>query len=360
MGDGSAGACLKRDARPVGPGSGPGTHSGEDTRAVKSPSADLWTLTRLVEPIWEVGRPGGMSKLLRPAALAALLLIVAACSGATSNGSPAGSVGPSSPPSAPPASPAAGAIDHATGATDVLLRYDQGGGFLMPAFTATQAPIFTLYGDGTIIFRNTTQDFPPAIGSVTPFHPFRTARMNEEQIQSLLEFALGQGGLGVARADYPNNTVADAGNAIFTVKAGGVDKTVTVGALGIDSPQVPDQLARKAFVTLRDRLVDIDKGGSIKTAVYVPERYRGILLEGQPGAPDQKSWPWKDIKPSDFVNAGDPNAMPLPAHVMTAAEVASLGIDPFQGGFVGLPLAGPGDGKVYSLNVRPLLPDDSK
>ena len=35
MGNGSAEACLKRGARPVGPGSEPGTHSGEDTRAVK-------------------------------------------------------------------------------------------------------------------------------------------------------------------------------------------------------------------------------------------------------------------------------------------------------------------------------------
>ena len=57
---------------------------------------------------------------------------------------------------------------------------------------------------------------------------------------------------------------------------------------------------------------------------------------------------------------GDPNAFQMPARVMTAAEIEALGIEPFQGGFIGLPLAGPGDGKFYSLSVRPLLPEDEK
>ena len=37
------------------------------------------------------------------------------------------------------------------------------------------------------------------VGSVFPMHPFRTARLSEEQVQELLEFALGEGGLGIAR-----------------------------------------------------------------------------------------------------------------------------------------------------------------
>ena len=53
-----------------------------------------------------------------------------------------------------PTRPAFGAIEHPTGPTDVVLRYEEGGGFVMPAFLATQAPHFTLYGDGTIVFRN--------------------------------------------------------------------------------------------------------------------------------------------------------------------------------------------------------------
>jgi hypothetical protein len=299
-----------------------------------------------------------MSKLSRLAALAALVLVLAACTGSgassATSGSPAGSGGPSAAPST------VGAIEHKTGPTDVILRFDEGGGFVMPAYTAAQAPAFTLYGDGTLIFRPVKADPLPAVGSVMPFQPFRTAKMSEDQIQSLLDHALNEGGLGAARAEYMDMQVSDASTAVFTVNAGGLAKTVSVYALGLDSPDVPDLQIRKALATLRDRLLDIDQGGTVKTDVYAPDRYRAILLEGQPGAPDQRAWPWPEVKPAEFVSNGDPNAMPLPARVMTAAEIEALGIKPFEGGFVGLPLAGPGDGKFYGLSVRPLLPDDTK
>ena len=34
----------------------------------------------------------------------------------------------------------------------------------MPAFTAAAVPHFTLYGDGTVIFRNPMAEAPPAEG----------------------------------------------------------------------------------------------------------------------------------------------------------------------------------------------------
>jgi hypothetical protein len=43
---------------------------------------------------------------------------------------------------------------------------------------------------------------------------------------------------------------------------------------------------------------------------------------------------------------------------MFVEEVEGLGIDPFQGGFQGLTLIGPNDGKIYSFSLRPLLPDE--
>ena len=42
------------------------------------------------------------------------------------------------------------------------LRYEEGGGFMMAGFAATQIPHFTLYGDGTVIFK--TNDPGPAFG----------------------------------------------------------------------------------------------------------------------------------------------------------------------------------------------------
>ena len=144
--------------------------------------------------------------------------------------------------------------------------------------------------------------------------------MSEEQIQDLLDYALNEGGLGAARAEYTDMMVSDASTAVFTVNAGGLAKTVSVYALGFEAPEVPDLAIRQVLATLRDRLLDIDQGGTVKTDVYAPDRYRAILLEGQAGAPDQKAWPWPEVKPAEFVSNGDPNAMPLPARVMTAGR----------------------------------------
>jgi hypothetical protein len=240
----------------------------------------------------------------------------------------------------------------------VLLRFEQGGGFVAPAFLATQAPIFTLYGDGTVVFRNPALDPLPAIGSVIPDRSFRTATLTEEQIQGVLEDALGAGGLGAARSEYHNDQIADAPTATFTINAGGLTKKVSVYALGMDVQDGADAPARAAFQQLADRLQDFDKGGTFSTAEYAPEHYRGILMDGGPGAPDAKPWPWPDLKPADFVPNPDPNAFQLPARVLSVAEVELLGISPYRGGFQGLTLIGPGDGKTYSFSLRPLLPDE--
>jgi hypothetical protein len=188
--------------------------------------------------------------------------------------------------------------------------------------------------------------------------PFRTARLTEEQIQELLTSALSEGGLGVARPDYPNNQIADASTAVFTINAGGIRKTVSIYALGLEIDGVPDGPARAAFARLASQLGNIDDSGAFATAEYAPGRYRGILLEGQPGMPDARPWPWTEIAPADFVWNADPNALQLPARVMSVEEVEVLGIDPFHGGFQGVTLIGPNDGKVYSFSLRPLLPDE--
>ena len=246
-----------------------------------------------------------------------------------------------------------------TGATDVLLRLDEGGGFVPPAFTATQAPIFTLYGDGTVIFRNPRADPLAPVADVFPLRPFKIARLSEEQIQALLASALGEAGLGVARPDYRNDHIADAPTTVFTLAAGGIKKTVSIYALEMTDPGMADVLPRLAFAKFAARLMDFDNGGVFATQEYTPERYRGVLLEGQPGAPGARPWPWADIKPTDFVSNGDPNAFQLPVHVLTADQVQALGIQPYKGGFQGLTLIDPKGGKSYSLSLRPLLPGDA-
>ena len=150
------------------------------------------------------------------------------------------------------------AIEHPTGATDVVLRFEVSGGFVMPEFLATQAPIFTLYGDRTVIFRNTNQESMPAIGSVQPARPLRIARLSEDQVQAVLADALGPGGLALARADYTNRPIMDLPTAYFTINAGGISKRVAITGLGIDIGSSPDAPALAAFAGLSTRLGDFD------------------------------------------------------------------------------------------------------
>ena len=76
---------------------------------------------------------------------------------------------------APPSPTAVGAIDHPTGATDVVLRIEEGGGFVPIDFPASQAPVFTLYGDGLIVFQPIVETFPePDANGITKQIPWRT------------------------------------------------------------------------------------------------------------------------------------------------------------------------------------------
>ncbi len=315
------------------------------------------------EPVAGTPRPAAMShhrrRSLSLLATPVLVLAVAACS--TSGGaSPAASTDTSGPSTAPSGAPtSSGAIEHPTGATDVILRYEEGGGFVMPAFTASQIPHFTLYGDGTIVYRDPAAELPPAQGSVFVMNPARTATLTEDQIQELLAFALGEGGLAAARPEYLNQMIADASTAIFTIDAGGLQKMVSVYALGLEMENDPDGPARLAFKRLAERLVGLEGGGVITGADYTPEGYRVTLLES-PGAvaPDVRAWPWADVAVTDFVPSVDPNGPQFPHLTMTSEQLDQLDITDYEGGFQGLLITGP-DGKTYTLAARPILPGES-
>jgi hypothetical protein len=172
-------------------------------------------------------------------------------------------------------------------------------------------------------------------------------------MQSLLQFAVIEGGLAAARDRYDNPMIADAGTSTFTINAGGRTKEVTISALFESDASAPDQLSRAQFVTLAERLRAFDQSGTAATEEYVPEQWRVHLIEAQGAdATMARPWPWPDLTPDDFAAEGS-----FPYRVMSADEVALLQVDEAAGGLTGYMVEGTDD-KVYSVVVRPLLPGD--
>lgn len=302
----------------------------------------------------------------RSAAILLIALLVTAC-GPTSAPSPSGSPRSSGPPaSAPPSGtpgPSVGAIDHKTGGTDVILRLEEGGGLVPMEFNASQAPSFTLYGNGVVVFQPIVATFPdPDAAGIVHSTPWRTAKLDEDQIQELLDYALVSSGLGGARERYPADTVADAPNTIFIIRAGGLDKTVQVNALFELEQPGPDSVVRTAFSKLAQRLKDFDRGGTINSDIYQPERFRGVIIKRE-AEPELMpiAWPWPAVKPADFKpGAGDGTGGPVfPHRVMTTVEIDALKIDDVAGGLKGPVLQAP-DGKLYTFILRPLLVEETE
>jgi hypothetical protein len=220
-------------------------------------------------------------------------------------------------------------------------------------------PYFTLYGDGRAVFVSTSSVVEPTPDGVLTGMPIRTAVLSEQQVQDLLILALRDGGLAVARADYPNPNVADAPTTVFEIHADGDSKTVSIMALGMEGEPGPDMAIKAAFQKLAGLLRDFDKGGSLGSVPYAPAAYRGVLNDAS-GAQGVKvrEWPWPDLAPIDFKLPADPNVLQLRTRMLTPAEALAIGVDGFANGIVGGVFLRAPDGALYSLALRPLLPDE--
>ena len=71
-----------------------------------------------------------------------------------------------------------------------------------------------------------------------------------------------------------------------------------------------------------------------------------------------RAWPWTSIKLDEFSFPADPSALRQGSRVMSPDEIAELGITDAESGIQsGVAVTG-SDNKLYSLVVRPLLPDE--
>lgn len=258
--------------------------------------------------------------------------------------SPLSSTEPTRTPGAP--------IAHSTDPSDVILQFDHfpdvgvsdlGGEVFQPG------PEFTLYGDGTVLFRDEIGELPPPEGSILRAHPFKIAKLSDDEVQSVLRFALEDGGLESACDRYEVRGDVDGFvDRVHTVRAGGLDKRVVGGPLE----------------ELTNYLRNFDEASGIPAAVFLADRYMGNLLDSAPYVPDQLlpdpkttgtvRWPWPGLTPADFIGLEEYRAG---RRVMSAAEAAVLGIS--DGGVIKrVYLVGPDGKTIYSFSMWPVLHGD--
>lgn len=234
--------------------------------------------------------------------------------------------------------------------TKVVLRMSVGGGFVPMSVALLDMPVFTLYADGSAIFR------PSTGGTFDAPAPFVRAELSDEQVAALLAYAAGPGGLADAAEQYSDMFVSDAPTTVFTIDTSELAKTVSVYALGIENPmgdanaEILAQLNALAG-TLGAFETQVDAGNVESAALYEPLSYIATLTpsyEGNTATPEV--WPW-DIAIPSFPADGS-----FPQLVLSPEQVAQVTTVP-SGGVSDLYFVGPAD-ELVLVSIRPLLPDE--
>lgn len=262
---------------------------------------------------------------------------------------------PSSPPAPTPSvTPSAevGEVSHPTGPEDIVLSIESCCGFTTVEWSLTDAPTFILYGDNRLIFRP-SPDPEQQMGPGATRPAFVVSRMNAEQVDALLRYALGPGGLLDARESYTDMMVSDLPTTTFTVDAGGVTKTVQAYGLSAETGG-PDAEILGRLAGLSELLSTFEKQVAAAQVVssepYRPEQYRGWLTEAFGEGPITQ-WPWDDLEPADFQAPPDSFAR---LAALNPEQVAQITDDP-SGGVLGM-IVEAKSGERFSLSIRPLLP----
>jgi hypothetical protein len=260
------------------------------------------------------------------------------------------------------AAPAAEVVDPYA----VLLRLSAPeGGATVRTSTDTarfDVPIFTLYADGTAIYRPPTV-LPSPLPLLDPLG-FREAFLDPAQVNDLLAFAAGPGGLAAARSDYPVH-VAPASSQTIDATIGGATRQVRIwGDLAllppaVDAADVPERAALGALIRrLSSFIDDVTAGQATDLGPYRPENYRLVLGVSNSRAVRTmhlSGWPVDRPLPADF-RRGASGALTFD---ITAHKLSSFMYRPFPlfGGF-GVRDSLHVNGTNYIVWPRPLLPDE--
>jgi len=296
-----------------------------------------------------------------PLLLVPLVIAFGACApGASpgSSGTPSGSPAPSSVRSDPIGSPAASPVARA----ELILRVTTEGGFVGPAANLNAIPELSVYADGRIMTPGAVDAIYPA-----PLLPAVAIRDVGAQGATAIIAAIRAAGLDKPASGGPG-TPGDFGTTVFAVNVDGSVVTSRLvlggGAPGRPGLESPDP-AVAAASDLLARLQDPNEtwgAASAPASVLAPEGYRIFVAPGAPASDGTLSpqpavtWP-----------------LPTPLGQFGAAANPDRGIPGLRQGAVFGPDAatlGPvlgaansqtpfiSGGSLYTIYVRPLLPDE--
>ena len=239
----------------------------------------------------------------------------------------------------------------------IVLQMGSCCGFVPVSYNLLTMPTFTLYEDGTLIYRPPTTDVTFQ-GAVIELPNLLEAELSQAQVDELIAYALGPGGIADAKPVYDFMFVSDMPTTTFLVQDGDTSTTVSVYALGVMNPETTGDEAELAKLNdLAQRLSDFGpvlEEMDVTSTEYQPTRYLATLypdFEGntEPAAP----WPFTDVAPTDFVvDVHDFTSVA----VLTPEQVAEVTEVP-SGGIAGL-LYTTLDGVRTNLAVRPMLPSE--
>jgi hypothetical protein len=256
-----------------------------------------------------------------------------------------------------------GGISHPTGADQVVLRIESGGGFVPVEYNLTNLPIVSLFGDGLLVAPGAQIEIYPG-----PALPALTQeRLSPDGIQQLLQAAI-DAGLETDRSytDLGSVGIADAPITTFTLAVDGQTHTTVVYALGelgtkpdtMSSDEFRARTQLMAFETKASDLGWLAEGSVSEQGTYQPSALRVFS---------------SDYRQDDTLTE-PPIAWPLIPGLATFGD--PVGSDPggIRCGAVSADAADTllslaeranqltpwtSEGNRYGLLFRPLLPDES-